>query len=579
MPLLLALARQKILFHKFKTLIIALPVAILTAIIIALSGWVGGMQYTIEKEVLEPIEQQKYLISVNESGAAGEQPSELKGVDAWSSIDEDLIAKALDIPGIVSITPNLSFQHFSSAVIDGLDKTLMPPMLATLDGSLAELYGVETFEYQQGQPIPIIVGEQFLRERRLGDKQQVFQSGFTTTESGFIETTDNSHLLSGDLVGKTGTLSFPLLPPTPQAVDVRVVRNRIVQSSEKSIITAEQLATYDQALGEVTAPYWNMESLNEPVQFRFEIVGIDKSGTYSSFIPEHALVHIMQSLHSRQQQARTNVEIPSELLQEQIYGSIIHENQIRFSNGFMSDFIITADKLEKPTFTIPGFFIEATKDADGNVTFTEVTEYQITKDSFVNPFLVARISDYSQLKRITTDLHNIGLYSSGISQFSEYEALFGLLMRALGIALAIISAIMAIILFILCWGYIADSNQEIGALRAYGLQLGDARWLVAWQLFLILTIGIVTGSLLGIGLMYGLSGTIAEVVNTKLLTSIGHSELLDGVTFAANDLTHINWQLAGLGVVAALTLPIISSVIASYKRLQLNPVEALKKDS
>src|SRR5690606_7818339 len=101
------------------------------------------------------------------------------------------------------------------------------------------------------------------------------------------------------------------------------------------------------------------------------------------------------------------------------------------------------------------------KDADGNVTFTEATEYQITKDSFVNPFLVARISDYSQLKRIATDLHNIGLYPGGISQFSEYEALFGLLMRALGIALAIISAIMAIILFILCWGYIADSNREI----------------------------------------------------------------------------------------------------------------------
>src|SRR5690606_24874191 len=122
------------------------------------------------------------------------------------------------------------------ARIDGIDKTLKPPMLTTLDESLAELYGVENFAYTSGQPIPIIIGEQFMRERRLGDKQQVVQTHLIQ-EAGFIETIENSHLHSSELIGKAGTISFPLLPPEPQAIDVQTVRNRIVQKSEKSVIT------------------------------------------------------------------------------------------------------------------------------------------------------------------------------------------------------------------------------------------------------------------------------------------------------------------------------------------------------
>src|SRR5690606_3449715 len=125
------------------------------------------------------------------------------------------------------------------------------------------------------------------------------------------------------------------------------------------------------------------------------------------------------------------------------------------------------------------------------------------------PFLVVKISDYGQHERIATELRNIGLFPGGISQFSEYDYLFGMLMRALGIGLAILSVIITIVLFILCWGYIADSNREIGALRAYGLRLSGARRLVAWQLGIMLAIGLVMGVAIGFGLMYLFSGTVA----------------------------------------------------------------------
>ncbi len=578
--LLFSLARKKLFFHKFKTFIIALPVAILIAIIVALAGWVGGLQYTIQKEVLEPIEQQQVLIGVNESsGGSARNDLELKGAWGWDSTDEKLIAKALKIPGITSITPHLSLSYSSNATIDGIDKVFEQYDLWTLDESLAELYGVKDFDYTAGQLIPIIIGENFLRELKLSGKKVSVQEHIFNEPDGMTETIDNSDLLNSSLIGKSGTLSLPLLPPEPQIVNDQIVRNRIVQREEKRLITAEQLAAYRRAIDEVISPYWNINSLKEPALFRFQVVGIDKSGGLSAFIPEDALVSIMQELQNRQQKARTATEIPAELMQEQIYASLIHDNQIRFSSGLMHDIIITANKLEKPTFTIPGLLGKATKDAEGNVTFTEVVDYKITKDSFVNPFLVARISNYSQRERITTELQNIGLFPGSISQFSEYDRLFGILMGALGIGLGVISILVAIVLFILCWGYIADSNQEIGALRAYGLRLGGARRLIAWQLGMILSAGLTIGVLIGIGLMYTLSGAVANFVNTTLLESVGYTELLDGVKFAANDLTHINWQLAGIGTVAALLLPIILSLIASYKRLQLNPVEALKKDA
>ena len=297
--LVLLLAWRKITFQKTRSIVMALPIVVMVAIIVALSGWVGGFKNFIDREVLEPVARQSVLLTV-------EYPQHQVSADPYSlspvftSMPQDKVTALESLPGVSSAAPSSWQTYPADITFDDIPLQNAIVRTRTLDSSLSSLFGATDFVFHPGQPIPIIISGQALQEFVIdfGDKDTITRSTICNMPDhsdcqGPIKQVDHRELLNQQLIGQMGTMSYQLMPKPPQVISS-------YQGSQQTFRKAsqKQLNAYQHQLERIFSPYWDLDQLEQPEQFRFRVVGIDKSRDLpSNYIPTEAAVYIYNRLH------------------------------------------------------------------------------------------------------------------------------------------------------------------------------------------------------------------------------------------------------------------------------------------
>jgi hypothetical protein len=574
--LVLPLAWRKVTFQKVRSIVMALPIVVMVAIIVALSGWVGGFKNFIDKEVLEPVEQQSVLLSVeNPQHSLSNDPYSLS--PAFTSIPQPTVAKLKAIPGVKSVTPSSWMTYKATIDFDDIELSHTHFDATTLDSSLGQLYGAKDFTFHPGQPIPVIISARSLQEYVIDFDGQSSVMASTicygddrSACEGPVKQVDHRELLNQQLIGKTGTLSYNLLPEIPIAV---YSSKGSQQTFTKT--SAEQVASFKQKLAYLFSPYWDLERLQQPERFKFRVVGIEKSADLAaSYMPPEAVAYINNRLHQRQAMARTSLTIPGDLLVKDIHASYLDQNddvQMRSGISFVS---MPAESLDRPYWSIPGL-VTRTIDNGGKLSLEEVPNYTFTTDSLVDNHYIVRLTDASQRRSVqeaAADLKLIGAPSA----IDESAAMMSTVLKMLAIAVGVVSLIAAIVVFILSWGFVADANYEIGLLRAMGATGWGVRGVMMMLILLIVLIGAVVGLGVGVGLMVAGAPYVANYANTS--NFFAQVTLLYKLKIQPDQLYAPDFGLLSLSLLGVLILPILLTGAATFKRLKINPLEALKKD-
>lgn len=574
--LVLSLAWRKIRFHKVRSIIMALPIIFMVAIIVALIGWVGGFKNFIDKEVIEPVEQQQYLLSVERPGV--QQTNQPSFALPFRSIDLQDIAKLKSVPGVGSVTPN-GWNNYSALVnLESIHLTHAVLTPRVLDNSLAGFYGATDFTFQPGQPIPVIIGAQALQEMTvdLGGKDSVTASTICNSPDGNdcqgpVKQIDHRELLSQQLVGKTGTLSYIFVPQPPQVIST--YKGSTVTYTQAS---AAQQAAYEQKIQQIFGPYWDLSKLQNPEQFSFKIVGINKdSETPSSFMPANAIIYIANRLHQREAAARTTAAIPGNALTTDLHPGIINDDNDVQINPMGLTLSLAKESFDKPYWSIPGLVAKPVAGKNGKLTLEEVPAYHFTTDSLLNRDYIVQIADPSQRKVVQKAISELGL-GGAPNGVDESGYMMSTILKMLAIAIGIISAIATVVVFVLCWGFVADANYEIGLLRAMGARIGRVRQIMMTQIVYILLCGAVVGMIFGGLLMYYGAPWAASYINTSEMFK--QMPFLYRLIIKPEALLAPDFGLLALCLAAVLLLPLLATVLATLRRLHIHPLEALKKD-
>lgn len=576
-----SLALKKIRFRKVRSLLLILPIMLLTVVVMTLFNWGSNFERKIQKEFIEPLDQQKLLMEVMPTSSGQERPDIFKGVYNFDKASQEQVESLADIDGISTVYNSHLMLYSSKVSLDG-EGEYRGRDLNTLSPDMAQLFGVDDFEYQIGEPIPVIIGASSLSRiiYNIGDKDRAEQSHNTQEleEQGIepvVDTTFAHELLNARLIGRTGTLRFNLLPEDIEVVSERGISKTIYQKASD-----QQIQQYRQIYTDLLSPYWDVEQLRSPQVFNFEVVGINTDASSGkTFIPIEAMSLIFNQLHQHQLQARTDAPLPANLLQNKLNGSLIHNGELYFGYGFSSSLIdsdiFTDESLQR--LSMPGLIVKAVKDVHGNTSFEEVKGYKLTDESYGNYTTMVMIDDFERRDEIIAAMRDTADLHGGFSTTDVINYLMQMINSALKIGLIIISVIIAIIVFILCWGFASDANHEVGLLRAMGLTGRSAQLVILSQLLLIFVISITLGIIISyFTTTFGVSW-LAEYLNDTYLDSGGY-DMGRSVQIEASELAALNYPSTLPYLLAALLLPMLAAIIATRKNIKTDPLEALKKD-
>jgi putative ABC transport system permease protein len=125
--------------------------------------------------------------------------------------------------------------------------------------------------------------------------------------------------------------------------------------------------------------------------------------------------------------------------------------------------------------------------------------------------------------------------------------------------------------------FVSESRKEIGIFRAIGATKSDIRIMFMQQSLSYIALSIVGGGLLGIGLVYGLSGIMVTSAQKFITSTLGSSLVLTH-TLNIADFMKIDFTMLGIYIAGLVLMTLFVSLIPAQQAAKVSPVEAIRNN-
>jgi ABC-type antimicrobial peptide transport system permease subunit len=584
-----------------KALFLIIPICLLVALSIVVSSQVKNFQAAADQSIFGTIEDQSLLIEMRKGMGSGTNdgppgsPGQMFGED--SQYAETDLAAIEDIDHVESATLNSTLPVSNVQTTDLFeDTTISLGSLSELDESIAALYTEESFTYNEGDPIPVILNANSFMEsyEDWGDETSITFDMSTMRAGSDPQATspyktqaieyDKDELIGTEFTVDIGGLSA-LTTSKMERSDTTITITQLTDDEIEAAQTARE---------EAIATYWDYDEISTPLTFTFVVVGIieDAGGmNQTTYVPTGFTDQLMQEYIQNQLDARTDTALTTDLLNSTFLGLTYDGLELADSSGFGGSRrmgggmmmpggpVVTSDTSDTDTtsYTIPGLVIELADDDSGDVVgaYTDADVYSdVVKSGDTITVKIASVYDRAQ---VVADINTAGFAFQDMNNMDVFSNLKNTLSKVTtGLVIAFIAITVAVVILTMS-KFVSDSRKEIGIFRAIGVTKKDIIKLFVSQAVLYTAVGYVVG--VGLGLIANVSSAKAmsawfdKLVGNTIKETYGVVNDIDVSLFS-----HVDWHSLGVFSAILVGITLIISLIPALKASSISPVEAIRNE-
>jgi ABC-type antimicrobial peptide transport system permease subunit len=588
------LISKKLNKHLKSALFLILPVALLFGLSTLITSQVSNYSLAIDKAIFKTIANQSTVIQItkvvnNQGGGFGEGGGGARQDRNFTSEDVTSISGIPDVTStLVNYTLPINRVESTDLVAD---KTVDFQSLTVASENTAALFTKESFEYKEGDSVPIILNTNSLVESYedwggqdvikidLPARGQGGQQGAQTDfRAKFPNKTKPASIDKDKIVGQSFSINFGGLDKVQGFTQTPDFTTNSITFTK---LTPDSLTTKSNETKSSVNKYWNYDLINKPLNYKFKVVGLISSDTNrSTYVPEGFTNSLMSNLIDNQLEARTATPIVNTELGVNYRGINYDGTYLQTAQGnnrFQGPGQgrpgqATTTPIVIPV-TIPGLVINT----DTNNTITGIGEDNtiFEKASKQAQTLTLKFNDISNREKVVQALNDKGYTYVDNGKFKVFSDLQNTLKNILnGTIIGFIILNLAILAFNVTKS-IGDSRKEIGIFRALGFTKGQMITQYSLQSIIYTLIGLLVGGALGIASIFTISPFINEQFKGLIKDTITKTY---GVTPEINQsmFTTINWNTIGLLAGVLSLIAIVISVLLSLRISNISPSEAIK---
>ncbi len=606
---------KKLKEQKGKALFLIIPIFILLVLTVIISSQVKNFQDAANQSIFGTIAEQSTLLQVQKAttttpntqsggpsfnGAGGQ--SSFQQLNFESNFSETDLASVENLEHVVSASLNSSVPITNISSSDLFENTTYKiSSLSELDSISASLYIEESFEYVEGEPIPIILNANTFTSsyEDWAGKTQIdvdfsalrrqMQSGErvdpSTIESSSPVKTEAINYSKEDLIGKTFTIEFGGLDTIQ---DYKITQNGETRSFVK-LSDSELQALIDSRKSEISA-YWNYDKIAAPQTYTFIVVGvIDSNNSGSNFnqttyVPAAFANNVMKNYIQNQLDAKTSD--PSTDLLDKTYLGLSFDGS-EFSSTTGTGFSRSIGSGRGPGFgfqetttttssyNIPGLVIKTSSDGNNTVegVYTDANAYQNSIKH--SSYITLKIDSVDNRSSVVAALNKAGYALQDANNQEVINTIQNTIQTvSTGFTVGFILIIIAVIIFAML-KFVADSRKEIGIFRAIGMKKIDVIKLFTSQAlmytFFAYLLGVSVGIILNILSESLIANWFSSLIGDTIKKTYNVVQITDAGIFARVDLNSL-----AIYSLVLLLITLLVSLIPAIKASNISPVEAIK---
>jgi ABC-type antimicrobial peptide transport system permease subunit len=624
----LAIAYKKVGSYKLKSLLVIIPILLLISGIILTTTEVNSIIKNVESTVISSVDNQNKIIELTKAsgqnqprGFGGGQPQD----NTYSQTDIDKI-KAIDGVDTVTLVDSLPIRPVNITNFEGVSKVNIQA-LSSLDPQLASIYTTDSFTYTEGQPIPIILSSNDLKEtyeewpdgktsidivRQPRGQQNQDQTPPPNPANQNPIKTRAIKYDKNDILGKTITLN---IGGFDDIVDYKQTRTQTGTTITK--LTDQELTDKKTLRQTDITKYWNYDVISKPAQTQFKVVGITEGGDKTrTYIPTNAVSKLLNLYTSNEKTARNQTSIdPTTYNQYQglIYDGVTLKDDISVlsaaqikqvqdsidqQNNQVRDSQNTPQQTQGQNrdggpggnrglnvgqirgfgntsgYFIPGLIYEQNPTTEAVNGQFVIPENQIF--AFDTQTLAVKIKDTNIRTNIIEKLNTAG-YSyrdnSNVNQVKTLKKNLDFIMNNSVIVLSLLAAIFVMFALI---KFVQDSRKEIGVFRALGMSKAGIFVQYLSQSLILTLFGVIFGIIIGVVIVYVTSNFMtswfSSIVTNTLGQSIPISNTLTAQSFTQFDISKVLYY-GGISIAVILLV----SLIPAYLVSRISPITAIRE--
>jgi len=597
--------RKKLKYRTGKALFLIIPIIVLVILSVVATSQAKNIKKAMNDHIFKEIKAQGTVIEIEypresfEPGAGGGNQQSSASENQYTEVD---LATIKSISNVQNASINYSLPISNIKTTDLFtDKTISFRNISALNEDMAGLYTQESFNYTDGEAIPIILNSSQLvtTYEDWGDKttytmdframRESAQAGTTSTDpmqSSPVKTTAIEYT-KDELLGKEFTITFGGFA---NIEDYTTTRSDGTTTMTK--LTTSQLNTLIAARKTAVNKYWKYDTLANGVTYKFKVVGIVESNSNSNiFVPESFAKKVMYDYIDLQFQARLSNSISDSLLNTTYLGLTYNGTELNSTRSAMMfgggrDFgrpgsgapgSSSSSSSSQKTYEIPGLVIEVdendSSEVDGIYSDKSVYETAVQTGDRIN----IKINDFLNRTQVVKDLNAKGYAYQDTSDYSVFSKVQDTL-NAVSTGVIIGFIVLTISVIILTMSkFVSESRKEIGIYRAVGFTKGNILSIFLTQSIMYTAVGYIIGLGIGYGVNLLAGRFVAKwfesFVNNTVKQSFNVVGSIDTSVFNKIDL---NSMLVLSGILLVVT--VVISFIPAYKASVVSPVEAIKNE-
>jgi ABC-type antimicrobial peptide transport system permease subunit len=587
---------KKLNKHLKSALFLILPVALLFGLSTLITSQVNNYSQAIDKAIFKTIANQSTVIQItktitNQGGGFGEG-----GPGGGSRQDRnftsDDVKSISSIPNVTSTLVNYTLPINRVESVDLVpDKTVDFQGLTVASDNTASLYTKESFNYNEGQEVPIILNSNSLIESYeewggqesiaipLPQRGQGQQGGQVDFRAKFPIKTRPATIDKDKIIGQTFNINFGGLDKIQSFTQTPDFATNTITFKK---LNASELEAKTIQIEDSVNKYWNYDGINKPLSYKFRVVGlITSDNARNTYVPESFTNVLMSNLIDNQLKSRNSTPFVNTELGVNYRGINYDGNYLQTSQGnnrFQGPGVgrpgqATPAVPAVTPVTIPGLVI--TTDANNVITGVGTDKSIFSTASKQAQNLTLKFNDVSNRDIVVQALNDKGYTYVDNGKFKVFSDLQNTLKNILnGTIIGFILLNLVILAFNVSKA-IGDSRKEIGIFRALGFTKGQMITQYSLQSIVYTILGLILGAILGIVAVIGLSPIINEQFKGFIKDTITKTY---GVTpeISSSAFTNINWNSTGLLAGILAMLAILISILLSLRISNISPSEAIK---
>jgi ABC-type antimicrobial peptide transport system permease subunit len=624
----IAIAYKKVGSYKLKSLLVIIPIFLLISGIILTTTEVNSIIKNVESTVISSVDNQNKIIELTKAngqnqprGFGGGQPQD----NTYSQTDIDKI-KSIDGVDTVTLVDSLPIRPVNITNFEGVAKVNIQA-LSSLDPQLASIYTTDSFTYTEGQPIPIILSSNDLKEtyeewpdgktsidivrQPRGQQSQGQTPPPNPADQNPIKTRSIKYD-KNDILGKTITLN---MGGFDDIVDYKQTRSQTGFTISK--LTDQELADKKTTRQSDIAKYWNFDIISKPTQTQFKVVGITEGGDKTrTYIPTNAVSKVLTQYTTNEKAARNqtpieattyntyqgliydgvslkdDVSVLSAAQIRQVQGSIDQQNnQIRdaqntpqppqgqnrdggqggnrgFNVGQIRGFGNTSG------YFIPGLIYDQnpeTEAVNGQYIIPEGKTF-----GFDTQTLAVKIKTTDARTSIIEKLNTAGYSYRDNSNTNQVKTLKKNLDFIMNNSVIVLSVLAAIFVTFALIKFVQDSRKEIGVFRALGMSKVGIFIQYLSQSVILTVFGVIFGIIGGVAIVYIISNFMTSWFSSIVTNTLGQSIPI-ATTLTAQNFTQFDLSKALYFGGISITAILLVSLIPAYLVSRISPITAIRE--